>query len=76
MLNHFHYSGGSLGALIPHIEKAFGIGYIQVALLFVFTFLGYVIAAVVTGKLSRKVGFGHALAIAVVVELAGVRVFC
>ena len=66
------YSGGSTGAIIPYIEKAFGIGYIQVSLLFMCTFVGYVVAALVAGPLSRRVGFGHALAISVIVELAGV----
>ncbi|TCD69232.1 hypothetical protein EIP91_008335 [Steccherinum ochraceum] len=65
------WNGGSVGAMIPHIEKAFGIGYIQVSLLFVCTFVGYVVAAVVAGTLSRTVGFGHALSIAVLVELIG-----
>lgn len=58
--------------MIPYIEKAFGIGYIQVSLLFVCTFVGYIAAAVVAGPLSRKVGFGHALCIAVLIELVGV----
>ena len=64
-----HFSGGATGALIPYVERAYGISYATVSLLFVFTFIGYVIAALGAGTLSRKVGFGHALCISVVVEL-------
>ena len=67
-----HFSGGATGALIPYVERAYGISYATVSLLFVFTFIGYVIAALGAGTLSRKVGFGHALCISVVVELLGV----
>ncbi|KAH9942578.1 major facilitator superfamily domain-containing protein [Amylocystis lapponica] len=65
------WNGGATGALIPSIEEAYGIDYSHVALLFLFNFLGYVVAAGVAGTLSRKVGFGHALCIAVIVELMG-----
>ncbi|OSX59421.1 hypothetical protein POSPLADRAFT_1150582, partial [Postia placenta MAD-698-R-SB12] len=59
------------GALIPYIEKTYGITYAHVAILFVTTFIGYIVAAAGAGTLARKVGFGHALCIAVIVELAG-----
>ena len=39
-----HFSGGATGALIPYVERAYGISYATVSLLFVFTFIGYVIA--------------------------------
>lgn len=65
-------SGGATGALIPYIEKTYGITYAHVAILFVTTFIGYIVAAAGAGTLARKVGFGHALCIAVIVELAGV----
>ncbi|CAL1700496.1 unnamed protein product [Somion occarium] len=65
------WNGGSTGALIPYIEQAHGITYATVSLLFVCTFIGYVVAAIGAGTLSRKVGFGHALCTSVVVELLG-----
>ncbi|PCH36403.1 MFS general substrate transporter [Wolfiporia cocos MD-104 SS10] len=65
------WNGGSTGALIPYIEKQYGINYAHVAILFVCTFLGYILAAAGAGPLARRVGFGHALSIAVVVELMG-----
>lgn len=68
----FLSSGGATGALIPHIEKAFNFSYAKVSLLFVSTFLGYVVAAVTTGTLSRRIGFGRAMTLALAVELSGV----
>ncbi|KZT24571.1 MFS general substrate transporter [Neolentinus lepideus HHB14362 ss-1] len=65
------WNGGSTGALLPYIERAYGINYARVSILFVCTFLGYMVAAVATGALSRRVGFGRALCLAVVVELIG-----
>ena len=69
----FSNSGGATGALLPYIERTYRYGYAQVSALFVCTFLGYVVAAAGAGTLSRKVGFGHALLISIMVELAGVR---
>ncbi|KII94865.1 hypothetical protein PLICRDRAFT_128164 [Plicaturopsis crispa FD-325 SS-3] len=65
------WNGGSTGALIPYIEKAYNITYAHVALLFVAIFLGYVLAAACAGPLSRRVGFGNAISIAVVIEIIG-----
>lgn len=36
------------------------------------TFLGYAAAAVTTGPLSRRIGFGRTVALAVAIELVGV----
>ncbi|KAI0776201.1 MFS general substrate transporter [Trametes elegans] len=65
------WNGGSTGALIPYIERNYNISYAKVSLLFVSTFLGYVVAAVGAGTLARRVGFGHAMLISILVELAG-----
>ncbi|KAI0832679.1 MFS general substrate transporter [Trametes gibbosa] len=65
------WNGGSTGALLPFIERNYNINYARVSILFVSTFLGYVVAAGGTGTLSRRVGFGHAMLISVLVELAG-----
>ncbi len=67
------HSGGSTGALLPYIERNYNISYAHVSILFVATFLGYVVAAAGAGTLSRRVGYGHAMLISVLVELAGVR---
>ncbi|TFY77056.1 hypothetical protein EWM64_g6956 [Hericium alpestre] len=66
------WNGGATGALIPAIEKAFNIGYARVAILFISTFMGYAFAAVVAGAVSRRIGFGRALCLSVVIELVGV----
>ncbi len=65
-------SGGSTGAMIPYIERAYNINYAHVSILFVSTFVGYALAAAAAGPLSRRVGFGHALCISIIVELMGV----
>lgn len=65
------WNGGATGALIPSIERAFGIGYARIAILFVSTFMGYAAAAAGGGVLSRKIGFGSALLAAVAIELIG-----
>ncbi|KAH9850829.1 MFS general substrate transporter [Lenzites betulinus] len=65
------WNGGSTGALLPVIESNYNISYARVSVLFVSTFLGYVVAAAGTGALSRRVGYGHAMLISVIVELAG-----
>ncbi|KAI0082345.1 MFS general substrate transporter [Panus rudis PR-1116 ss-1] len=70
------WNGGSTGALVPYIEQSYHISYAQVSLLFVCTFVGYIVAALTAGSLSRKVGFGHALCIAIVVELMGNVINC
>lgn len=68
----FASSGGSTGALIPYIEEAFAITYAHVAILFVCTFVGYLVAAAGAGTLARRAGFGYAMCISVIVELVGV----
>ncbi|RDX53842.1 MFS general substrate transporter [Lentinus brumalis] len=65
------WNGGATGALLPYIEKNFNITYAKVSILFVSTFLGYVVAAATAGTLARKVGFGHAMLISTMVELIG-----
>ncbi|KAI0732780.1 MFS general substrate transporter [Fomitopsis betulina] len=65
------WNGGSTGALIPYIEEAFAITYAHVAILFVCTFIGYIVAAAGAGTLARRAGFGNAMCIAVMVELVG-----
>ncbi len=69
----FIFSGGSTGALIPYIERTYQINYARVSILFVSTFVGYIVAAITAGPLSRRIGFGHALCISTVIELMGVR---
>ncbi|KAI0353089.1 MFS general substrate transporter [Trametes cingulata] len=65
------WNGGSTGALLPYIEANYKINYARVSVLFVATFLGYVVAAAGAGTLSRRVGYGHAMLISLLVELAG-----
>ncbi|TBU33086.1 MFS general substrate transporter [Dichomitus squalens] len=65
------WNGGATGALLPYIERTYHYGYAQVSVLFVCTFLGYVVAAAGAGTLARRVGFGHAMLISAMVELAG-----
>ncbi|KAI0650491.1 MFS general substrate transporter [Trametes meyenii] len=65
------WNGGSTGALLPYIERNYNINYARVSVLFVSTFLGYVVAAAGAGTLSRRVGYGHAMLISMLVELAG-----
>ncbi|KAI0638434.1 MFS general substrate transporter [Trametes polyzona] len=65
------WNGGSTGALLPYIERNYNINYARVSVLFVATFLGYVVAAAAVGPLSRRVGYGHAMLISILVELAG-----
>ncbi|KAI0920967.1 hypothetical protein AcW2_006088 [Taiwanofungus camphoratus] len=48
------WNGGATGALIPYIEKTFGITYAPVAILFISTFIGYLVAAAGAGTLARK----------------------
>ena len=68
----FSDSGGSTGALLPYIERAYHFGYAQVSVLFVCTFLGYVVSAATAGTLTRRIGYGHTMLISTTVELAGV----
>ncbi|PIL37379.1 MFS general substrate transporter [Ganoderma sinense ZZ0214-1] len=65
------WNGGATGALLPYIERAHHFGYAQVSVLFVCTFLGYVVSAATTGTLTRRVGYGHTMLISVMIELAG-----
>lgn len=65
-------SGGSTGALLPYIERAYHLGYAQVSVLFVCTFLGYVVSAATAGTLTRRIGYGYTMLISTMVELAGV----
>ncbi|CDO73790.1 hypothetical protein BN946_scf185015.g119 [Trametes cinnabarina] len=65
------WNGGSTGALLPYIEQNYSINYARVSVLFVSTFLGYIVAAAAAGTLSRRVGYGHAMLISIIVELAG-----
>ncbi|KAH9938016.1 MFS general substrate transporter [Fomitopsis serialis] len=65
------WNGGSTGALIPYIEKAFAITYAHVAILFVCTFVGYLVAAAGAGAMARRIGFGYAFCVSAIVELAG-----
>jgi len=66
------WNNGATGALIPTIERTYGITYARVSMLFVCTFLGYIGAAIGTGALARRIGFGNALCVSVFVELIGV----
>jgi fucose permease len=70
--DHLSISNGATGALIPTIERTYGITYARVSILFVCTFLGYIGAAVGTGALARRIGFGNALCVSIFVELIGV----
>lgn len=67
-------SGGATGALLPYIERAYHFGYAQVSVLFVCTFLGYVVSAATAGTLTRRIGYGHTMLMSAMVELAGVRI--
>ena len=58
--------------MIPFIERTYDISYARISVLFVSTFIGYVVAAAVAGALTRKFGFGKTLCLSVVIELLGV----
>ncbi|TFK45379.1 MFS general substrate transporter [Heliocybe sulcata] len=62
---------GATGALLPYIEKAYGLDYSEVAILFICTFLGYTVAALSIGPASRRIGYGPTLICAVVFGLVG-----
>ncbi|KZT18277.1 MFS general substrate transporter [Neolentinus lepideus HHB14362 ss-1] len=62
---------GATGALLPYIEKAYGLDYSEVAVLFICTFLGYIGAALSVGPGSRRIGYGPMLICAVVCGLVG-----
>ncbi|KAI0340894.1 MFS general substrate transporter [Trametopsis cervina] len=70
------WNGGSTGAMIPYIERLHNISYARVAVLFVATFVGYIVAAAATGPLIRRFGFGKTVFAATVVELLGNIIDC
>ncbi|KAF5634445.1 tetracycline resistance [Fusarium tjaetaba] len=70
-------SDGATGALIPYMEKYYGIGYATVSLIFVGKAVGFIAAAVFIDMLRAKLGrakllgFGQAL-----VTLAYIPIIC
>nr|GAT44622.1 predicted protein [Mycena chlorophos] len=52
------WNDGTLGPLIPRIQEVYHLGYIIVALLFVFASLGAITGAFLTINLTPKLGFG------------------
>ncbi|KAF7325469.1 MFS domain-containing protein [Mycena kentingensis (nom. inval.)] len=50
---------GSLGPLIPEIQKFYGVSYTIVSLLFVFKCIGYISGAFVNILITRRFGFGN-----------------
>ncbi|KAJ7216371.1 MFS general substrate transporter [Mycena pura] len=52
------WNDGTLGPLIPKIQEVYHLGYLVVALLFVFQSLGSITGAMMTITLTPKIGFG------------------
>ncbi|KAJ7050402.1 MFS general substrate transporter [Mycena amicta] len=65
------WNDGTLGPLIPRIQEVYHVGYIIVALVFVFQSLGAIVGAFVTINLTPKLGFGKMLLFAPLFQLVG-----
>ncbi|KAJ7432132.1 MFS general substrate transporter [Mycena galericulata] len=52
------WNDGTLGPLLPRIQKVYQLGYLIVSLLFVFQSIGSITGAVITMSLTQKLGFG------------------
>ncbi|KAJ7677594.1 major facilitator superfamily domain-containing protein [Mycena rosella] len=55
------FNDGSLGPLLPRIQRVYHVGYLIVSLLFVFQAIGAITGAVLTMTLTPKLGFGKIL---------------
>ncbi|KAF7307444.1 SER THR protein phosphatase family protein [Mycena indigotica] len=65
------WNDGTLGPLIPRIQEVYHLGYIIVALLFVFASLGAITGAILTINLTPKLGFGKMLLLAPLFQIIG-----
>ncbi|KAF7330093.1 MFS domain-containing protein [Mycena kentingensis (nom. inval.)] len=65
------WNDGTLGPLIPRIQNVYSLGYIIVALLFVFQSLGSITGAFMTITLTPKLGFGKMLLLAPLFQVLG-----
>ncbi|EPQ54037.1 MFS general substrate transporter [Gloeophyllum trabeum ATCC 11539] len=62
---------GATGAILPYVEKAYGLNYAQVSALFICQFIGYIGAAFSVGPVSRRIGHGPTLILAVTLGIVG-----
>ncbi|KAF7319453.1 MFS domain-containing protein [Mycena chlorophos] len=65
------WNDGTLGPLIPRIQEVYHLGYIIVALLFVFASLGAITGAFLTINLTPKLGFGKMVLLAPLFQIVG-----
>ncbi|KAI0473529.1 major facilitator superfamily domain-containing protein [Xylariaceae sp. FL0804] len=59
------------GALIPYMEKYYGIGYAVVSLIFIGNALGFILAAPLVDRVRARLGRARALGLAELCKLAG-----
>ncbi|KAF5647295.1 tetracycline resistance [Fusarium sp. NRRL 52700] len=70
-------SDGATGALIPYMEKYYGIGYATVSLIFIGKAIGFIAAAVFIDMLRAKLGRAKLLGLGqVLVTLAYIPIIC
>ncbi|KAG8773969.1 hypothetical protein FRC12_002212 [Ceratobasidium sp. 428] len=55
------WNDGTLGPLIPRIQNYYGIGFIEVSMLFVSACIGFITGAVLVVHLTDRYGFGRVL---------------
>ncbi|KAK7022289.1 MFS domain-containing protein [Favolaschia claudopus] len=55
------YSLGTIGPLIPRIQKVYHVGFAVVSLIFVFACLGFIAGALINVPLTDRLGFGKML---------------
>ncbi|TFY59023.1 hypothetical protein EVJ58_g6040 [Rhodofomes roseus] len=65
------WNDGSLGPLLPRIQKYYNIGLDVVSLLFVFMTLGFIGGAMANVYLNQRIGFGKVVVVGAVLQLAG-----
>ncbi|KAF7319452.1 MFS domain-containing protein [Mycena chlorophos] len=65
------WNDGTLGPLIPRIQEVYHLGYIIVALLFVFASLGAITGAFLTINLTPRLGFGKMVLLAPLFQIVG-----
>lgn len=59
----------STGALVPYLQPAYGIGLLFVALVYLFNFAGWVVAALTNVHLTARIGTGGVMLLGAVLQL-------
>ncbi|KAF8155521.1 hypothetical protein B0H34DRAFT_498915 [Crassisporium funariophilum] len=54
------WNDGTLGPLLPRIQRVYHVGFAIVSLIFVFACIGFVSGALINMQLTNRVGFGKA----------------